>query len=430
MTNFLSSIHFPFFPAWCAESLGETVDLKTVSIPELDQQLRKFYAEAAPKNPASRSEKMQPQHSSEYHKNSFKNVRAAINRHLKDLGRKIDIVRDKEFNASNGMLNAKLKLNLKEGLSRPTQHYPVIPPQELSKLNEYLNAENPIALRYRIWYLLAIHFVSRGVEFHQQLSMSSLVFCTDESGCEYISLAHETRQKNYQGDINQKGEESQDKRMYATGGQNCPVESVKLFLRKTDPSATSLFNHCNREALKDPLSDSLWYNATPVKPKQFSGFMPDICKNAGVPRYTGHSLRATSIQSLSDAGFEARNIMFMSDHKREDSLKSYSRRPSTMQKQIMSSVLESVASGQDTTAMAVTLPPKTPAQMTESMSSVGHEATSGSNALVPHPLTETEVSGPGPLALSTTQFSQSHRLAGFAPSSTFSECTFNISFQQ
>jgi hypothetical protein len=73
--------------------------------------------------------------------------------------------------------------------------------------------------------------------------------------------------------------------------------------------------------------------------------MPDICKNVGVQRYTGHSLRATAIQAMSDAGFETRNILFMTDHKREESLKTYSRRNSTEQKQLISSVLETIANG-------------------------------------------------------------------------------------
>ena len=136
---------------------------------------------------------MSEEQSAEYHKNSFKNVRAAINRHMKDIGRDVDIVRDKE------LLNAKLKQNLKQGLSRATQHYPIIPKEELQKINVYLGDENPVTLRYRVWYLLAIHFVSQGAEFHQQPSLSSLIFSKDESGREYITLSHETRQKNYQG---------------------------------------------------------------------------------------------------------------------------------------------------------------------------------------------------------------------------------------
>jgi len=33
----------------------------------------------------------------EYHKNSIKNIRTAINRHVQDGGRKIDVIKEKEF---------------------------------------------------------------------------------------------------------------------------------------------------------------------------------------------------------------------------------------------------------------------------------------------------------------------------------------------
>ena len=329
------------------------------------------------------------------------------------------------------MLNAKLKQNLKQGLSRPTQHYPIIPKEDLSKIQDYLKGENPILLRYRVWYLLAIHFVSRGIEFHQQLKLSSLLFCEDESGNKYITISHETCQKNHQGGIAQKGEESQDKRMYATGGPNCPVKAVQFFISKTDQSASALFNHCNPDAVKNPSAPGLWYNATPVKPKQFSGFMPDICKNAGISRFTAHSLRATSIQALSDAGFEARNIMFMSDHKREESLKSYSRRPSTSQKQNISAVLASIGSGQQDESE----PPRKKALCIESCPETASQSHSHEleSAAIPHPFPTSplpHVEMPMAVSSTSTQLNQSHRLAGFAQSSSFSNCTFNISFQQ
>jgi hypothetical protein len=44
----------------------------------------------------------------------------------------------------------------------------------------------------RVWYLLAIHFVSRGIEFHHQLSMSSIKFQHDEEGIEFLTIHHET----------------------------------------------------------------------------------------------------------------------------------------------------------------------------------------------------------------------------------------------
>ena len=88
-------------------------------------------------------------------KKSLKNVRAVLNRHLKDIGCDIDIVKDTEFKAANAMLNAKLKFNLINGLSRPTRHHPIIPAADIIKMNKYLNIDNPVALRFKIWYLLA-----------------------------------------------------------------------------------------------------------------------------------------------------------------------------------------------------------------------------------------------------------------------------------
>jgi hypothetical protein len=90
------------------------------------------------------------------------------------------------------MLNAKLKLNLKSGISRPTQHYQVISLEEWGKINAYLQKFDPVALQFKIWYLLAIHFVTRDIEFHHLLTPTYLKFENDESGMEYITLNHET----------------------------------------------------------------------------------------------------------------------------------------------------------------------------------------------------------------------------------------------
>ncbi|CAC5384775.1 unnamed protein product [Mytilus coruscus] len=123
------------FNAWCSERLASTVDFQTVSVISLNSSLSQFYAEAQPQNITKRALKMPEEQAQEYHKNSLKNVRATINRHLKDIGRSIDIVRDTEFKSANSMLSAKLKFNLRNGLSRPTQHHPTISTPELIKIN-------------------------------------------------------------------------------------------------------------------------------------------------------------------------------------------------------------------------------------------------------------------------------------------------------
>jgi hypothetical protein len=51
-----------------------------------------------------------------------------------------------------------------------------------------------------------------------------------------------------------------------------------------------------------------------------------ICREAGITTpYTNHCLRATAITSLDSAGFEARDIMTVSGHRSEASIRSYSK---------------------------------------------------------------------------------------------------------
>ncbi|KAL3866008.1 hypothetical protein ACJMK2_043349 [Sinanodonta woodiana] len=403
------------FNAWCIEIIGKKLDLNTIRPDELSGHLRRFYAEAQPKNVSSRVTKMPADQAQEYHKNSLKNVRAAINRYLKDNGKDIDIVKDKEFKNANSMLNAKLKFNLKSGISRPTQHYQLISLDELGKINAYLQKSDPVALRFKIWYLLAIHFVTRGIEFHHQLTTTSLKFEYDKSGMEYITLNHETLQKNHQGGVDAKLEETSDKRMYSTGTNTCPVKSVKNFLQKCDKEAKALFTQCSKESLKSPEFADKWYTCEPVKPKQFSSFMPDICKNAGVQRYTAHSLRATAIQAMSDAGFATRNILFMTDHKHEESLKTYSRRPSTEQKQLISSVLENMANGGQDQSVS------------DPNTNSSFAADQNQQPLINSPIRISNTLIAQSFQHSNTQLcNQTKHMAGFASNSTFNNCTFNF----
>lgn len=132
--------------------------------------------------------------------------------------------------------------------------------------------------------------------------------------------------------------------MYATKTNKCPVASPKLLLSKTSPNATSLFNHCAKEAISD-VNQKIWYTDKSVKKYQFTKFMCDISRNAKCKqRYTAHCLRATSIQALSDAGVELRHIMFMSGHRNEGSIRSYSRECASSQELVISKTLSSLAS--------------------------------------------------------------------------------------
>ena len=258
------------------------LDFARISCSDLNQRLGKCYAEAAPKPNQSMAKQMAAEQANEYTNNTFKSIRSAINRHFQDLGRDIDIDRGKEFRVSNNILDGKLRKKLQEDLARPTKHKEVITNNEMENNSTYLYGEvNPVVLRFRVWFVLAIQFVSRSLEFHQQLKMDSFVTKTDENGDEYVKLLHDTKQTNWQGGIDA-FENPKEKRMYAvpSARDKCPVQSLLLFLSKTDRNATSLFNTCSKKALGNPENESVWYNAVPIKQYQFTRFMADISKNA------------------------------------------------------------------------------------------------------------------------------------------------------
>jgi len=55
---------------------------------------------------------------------------------------------------------------------------------------------SPQILRDRAWYIIAINFVTRGLEAHHELCRGSLYFRQDESG-QYVTLRHDLQLKNH-----------------------------------------------------------------------------------------------------------------------------------------------------------------------------------------------------------------------------------------
>lgn len=108
--------------------------MKIFSANELNTLLWRFYAEAILKQ----SEKQKPGQNIEYHKNSFKSIRSAIRRYIQVLRRDFYIVRGRDFRTGNKILDEKLKKNLQDGHSKPTQNKEIIPPRYLQKQKTFL----------------------------------------------------------------------------------------------------------------------------------------------------------------------------------------------------------------------------------------------------------------------------------------------------
>ncbi|XP_069107107.1 uncharacterized protein [Argopecten irradians] len=399
------------FQDWNIEKRGTPVDLTSVSAEDLAEILKHFYVAARPKS-----------ENELYHKNTLKNIRGAINRYFVDIGRNLDIVRDREFKQANGVLDGLLKQREKTGESKATAHKPIIEPEHLHKIATYLSraSSSPIILRHCVWYNLSVHFITRGMEFHHQLTPQSFEFHNDESG-EYVTMTHTTQQKNHQGGLNSH-EANIGKRMYSCPeSPSCPVKMLKLLLEKTDKNATKLFNQYNKFLVGlcfSPQLTDVWFNTKPLAHRTFARFLSDICKSSDVDApYTPHCLRATAIQYLNDTGYEARHIMFMSDHRCESSLRSYNRSVSTKQKRDISDSLSVMIKTRSAPSATVTR-----ATGDIEMASVPSSQVSFSNSPSSCETTQAQ-----PLVSnSNVNVSTSNITPGFFTSSSFENCVFNF----
>ncbi|XP_052770420.1 uncharacterized protein LOC128210243 [Mya arenaria] len=96
------------FQDWHRSRYAEPLNTSTVSEELLGQILRKFYCEVAPQ-PSERRSNAFGAGSKVYHKNSMKNIRSGLNRHLTDLGRNMDIVNGTSFKDANRTLDGFMK---------------------------------------------------------------------------------------------------------------------------------------------------------------------------------------------------------------------------------------------------------------------------------------------------------------------------------
>ena len=71
-------------------------------------------------------------------------------------------------------------------------------------------------------------------------------------------------------------------------------------------------------------ADNVWYVNAPLGKNTPGAMTKKISEAAGCSRvYTNHSLRATSVTSLDHAGYTSRDIMTVSRHRSESSIKHY-----------------------------------------------------------------------------------------------------------
>jgi hypothetical protein len=112
----------------------------------------------------------------------------------------------------------------------------------------------------------------------------------------------------------------------------CPGLSLEKYMSKLNGNNDSFWQRPRDNVTGN---DSIWYRNSAVGHRTLGKFMTTISIDAGLSQlYTNHCIKASCITALDDGGMEARHIMnvYVSGHKSETSIKSYSRNVSESKK--------------------------------------------------------------------------------------------------
>lgn len=322
------------FSSFLAES-GLRLDLQTCSGTELNDVLGRFYLSLRNKEGGI------------YKKSSYLAARAAIGRYVtSDLKRPFNVFQSPELQGSNRVLDGVLKKNKADGVEKLMVHKEALKKDDLDRLDQYfsdvLTDCDAVKLTQYCWLQLTLHFALRGSEVQIQLKKSDIVFKTDACGKEYIALSTDFMTKNCRGGL--------DGRSFETFGrmqEEQQVSAMRLLLQKLHPDIERLFQRAviGKQALAKPC----WFMKVPLGRVILQDMMPRISAHANLStRYTNHCVRATSVVLLKKAGFEDREVCFVTGHSNPKSLSSYARADEGMAKK-MAAALDTHS---DSTALA------------------------------------------------------------------------------
>ncbi|XP_041471988.1 uncharacterized protein LOC121421357 [Lytechinus variegatus] len=316
------------FSCYCrAKSLDVGKVETEYSEQELCECIRSFYAEVRRGNGQC------------YAKSSMITIRYGLQKHFLKT-KAMGIVNSVEFRRANDMFAAVLHKLKAEGKGSITHKDP-ISKEDFKKImtSRALDRSTPRGLQNAVFVNLMLHLCNRGRENLKDLRTEDFAIATDSSNRRYGYLAKDKLTKNHRGDKDDDSK-SQCGRMYETKDENCPVKSFCEYVshlncdfpffwhrpKSISPQENVTLGSGPGPGTVEQDQNVPWYDHQVVGKNALGNKMKSISIEANTSRpYTNHCIRATTITTLDEQGFEARHIMTVSGHKSESSLKHYSR---------------------------------------------------------------------------------------------------------
>nr|XP_058942216.1 uncharacterized protein LOC131770516 [Pocillopora verrucosa] len=272
---------------------------------------------------------------------------AALDRYLKEHDYKYSIIRDREIHQSKLVLEGKVKCQQGKG-KRPNAANALTAEEEKMLWSEQsLGDFIPRVLSQTMWWILTQHFGLRGRQEHHSMEVEDFSFCADDSGTEYVTFK-ENSTKTRQGGLNTKHRSVLPK-MFATGGQRCPVELLKQYLSRR-PQELRDKGPFYLAIIENPKTN-VWYKKQRLGVNSIDNMMKSVVKNTALEtskkKFTNHTTRKTVVKKLRAASVERQSIIQVTGHASEKSLNDYDEGSEKEQRQlsnIISNAPQSAAS--------------------------------------------------------------------------------------
>ena len=302
---------------WCS-SVGQTKPIEQLSKEELNRFLSHFFIEVRKID------------GNNYEPGSLQDFQRSLERHLQqNCGKKFSIIRDVEFENSRQALESKKKqLRWEEGKARKPNKAAGVDDEEMEKMwtSGQLGCGTPLSTMNTVWLNNGMHFGWRGYDEHYKLLFGDIALKREDAGekREYLEWLMERGSKTRDGSNGSIPERPFNPKMFATGGERCPVTMYKKFVEHR-PSDCCKDNDPFYLAIIYTPRTKLWYKNQKLGQKSLAQIMKKMATATGLTkRITNHSARRTMITTLKHQNVHPLDICQITVHSNPKSLDHYS----------------------------------------------------------------------------------------------------------
>jgi len=269
---------------------------------------------------------------SQYTPRSLKMLLSAIQRHLRKINPKIqiNIFQDPVFRPLKNVCDSVFKRLHSSGIGTEIKSTPVLSRNDEDVLWDtgVMSFDNPAGLLNAVFFYNGKNFCLRGGVEHRGLKISQLQREVENINGKMVAcyVYTECGSKNNQGGFASLEQTNKVVRQHEVEQERCHVKILDKYLQVLSPESKESDGFYFKALSEVPSDPSMpWFTNVPVGKNTLGAMMKKMCANAGLQKYTNHSLRAYGTSTLFQANIPEKLIQQRTGHRSVEALRQYER---------------------------------------------------------------------------------------------------------